>query len=174
MTSRTLSHPDSTSLTRRTLLQAAAGAAAMASPLVRAQSAWPNKPVTFVVPFPSGGGTDAFARPLTALLTRSLGKQVIIDNRGGAGGNVGATIAAKSAADGYTFFMGAVHHTIAPSMYPKLDYNLEADFIPVGLIASVPQVIVVNPQRVHRVRAQESRQAQLRFRRQRHLTPLGR
>ena len=73
---------------------------------------------------------------------------MIIDNRGGAGGNVGATIAAKSAPDGYTFFMGAVHHTIAPSMYPKLDYNLETDFIPVGLIASVPQVVVVNPQRV--------------------------
>jgi tripartite-type tricarboxylate transporter receptor subunit TctC len=77
-----------------------------------------------------------------------MGKQVIIDNRGGAGGTVGATIAAKAAPDGYTFFMGAVHHTIAPSMYPKLDYNLETDFIPVGLIASVPQVIVVNPQRV--------------------------
>ena len=135
-------------LTRRSLLQAAAGAAATASQYARAQSGWPNKPITVVVPFPSGGGTDAFARPLTALLTRGLGKQVIIDNRGGAGGNVGATIAAKSAADGYTFFMGAVHHTIAPSMYPKLDYNLEADFIPVGLIASVPQVIVVNPQRV--------------------------
>jgi tripartite-type tricarboxylate transporter receptor subunit TctC len=100
------------------------------------------------VPFPSGGGTDAFARPLTAVLTRGLGKQVIIDNRGGAGGNVGATIASKAAPDGYTFFMGAVHHTIAPSMYPKLDYNLESDFVPVGLISSVPQVIVVNPQRM--------------------------
>ena len=136
--------------TRRQLLQAAGAAIAspFASPLARAQSAWPTKPVTVVVPFPSGGGTDAFARPLFGLMTKNLGKQFVIDNRGGAGGNVGATIAARAVPDGYTFFMGAVHHTIAPSMYPKLDYNLEADFIPVGLISSVPQVIVVNPQRL--------------------------
>jgi tripartite-type tricarboxylate transporter receptor subunit TctC len=140
------SHP--VGLKRRRLLQAAAGSAVLACPFSRAQSVWPNRPVTFVVPFPAGGGTDAFARPLSAQLTKSLGKQVIIDNRGGAGGTVGAAIAAKAAPDGYTFFMGAVHHTIAPSMYPKLDYNLETDFIPIGLISSVPQVIVVNPQRV--------------------------
>ena len=137
-----------TGLTRRRLLQTAAGSAVLATPFSRAQSAWPTKPVTIIVPFPAGGGTDAFARPLTAQLTKSLGKQVIIDNRGGAGGTVGATIASKAAPDGYTFFMGAVHHAIAPSMYPKLDYNLETDFIPVGLVSSVPQVIVVNPQRV--------------------------
>lgn len=141
--------PPSCGLSRRRLLQAAAAASSLlGSPLVRAQGAWPTRPVTFVVPFPSGGGTDAFARPLSAQLTRSLGKQVIIDNRGGAGGTVGATIASKAAPDGYTFFMGAVHHAIAPAMYPKLDYNLETDFIPVGLISNVPQVIVVNPQRV--------------------------
>ena len=134
---------------RRRLVQAAAATTlAGAAPWVRAQSAWPTKPVTFVVPFPAGGGTDAFARPLTAQLTKSLGKQVIIDNRGGAGGTVGAGIAARAAPDGYTFFMGAVHHAIAPSMYPKLDYNIETDFIPVGLISNVPQVVVVNPQRV--------------------------
>jgi len=104
--------------------------------------------VTIVVPFPPGGGTDAFARPLFAAMTRMMGKQFIIDNKGGAGGTLGAGIAAKAAPDGYTFFMGAVHHTIAPSMYPKLDYNIETDFVPVGLISSVPQVIVVNPQRV--------------------------
>jgi tripartite-type tricarboxylate transporter receptor subunit TctC len=133
---------------RRAVIGAAAGSAVLAGPFARAQGGWPVRPVTLVVPFPAGGGTDAFARPLTAALTRLMGVQVIIDNRGGAGGNVGATIAAKSAPDGYTFFMGAVHHTIAPSMYPKLDYNLESDFVPVGLVASVPQVIVVNPQRV--------------------------
>ena len=134
---------------RRKLL--ATAGAALALPFIgsaRAQGAWPSRPVTFVVPFPAGGGTDAFARPLTAVLTRSLGRQVIIDNRGGAGGTVGAGIAAKATPDGYTFFVGAVHHTIAPSMYPKLDYSLEADFIPIGLISSVPQVVVVNPQRV--------------------------
>jgi tripartite-type tricarboxylate transporter receptor subunit TctC len=134
------------SLSRRRLVLAAG--ATLASPFVQAQAGWPTKPVTFIVPFPSGGGTDAFARPLSAALTRQLGKQVIIDNRGGAGGTVGATIAAKAPADGYTFFMGAVHHAIAPAMYPKLDYNIETDFVPVGLISSVPQVVVVNPQRV--------------------------
>jgi tripartite-type tricarboxylate transporter receptor subunit TctC len=107
--------------------------------------AWPSKPVTVVVPFPAGGGTDAFARPLFAQLTKQLGQQVIIDNRGGAGGNIGASLAAKAPADGYTWFMGAVHHAIAPSIYPKLDYNLQADFVPVALLANVPQVIVVNP-----------------------------
>src|SRR6185369_4925375 len=119
---------------RRRWLQACA--VTLALPAARAQAGWPSKPVTVIVPFPSGGGTDAFARPLTATLTRQLGKQVIIDNRGGAGGTVGATIAAKAPPDGYNFFMGAVHHTIAPSMYPRLDYNLETDFVPVGLVAS--------------------------------------
>jgi tripartite-type tricarboxylate transporter receptor subunit TctC len=130
---------------RRTALAALALAAA--SPWAAAQ-AWPSKPVIIVVPFPAGGGTDAFARPLFAQMTKNMGKQFIIDNKGGAGGTVGAGVAAKAAPDGYTFFMGAVHHTIAPSMYPKLDYNIETDFVPVGLISSVPQVIVVNPSRV--------------------------
>ena len=125
---------------RRTLLPV------MLSPwLAQAQGA---KPQTWIVPFPAGGGTDAFARPLTAALTRQLGRQVIIDNKGGAGGTVGATIASRLAPDGNNFFMGAVHHAIAPAMYPKLDYRLEEDFVPVGLLASVPQVIVVHPGQV--------------------------
>jgi tripartite-type tricarboxylate transporter receptor subunit TctC len=134
----------------RTLLSLAAVAAStvvLAVPAA-AQTPWPTKAVTVVVPFPAGGGTDAFARPLFAQLTKQLGHQVIIENRGGAGGNIGATIAARAAADGYTWFMGAVHHAIAPAVYPKLDYNLTNDFVPVALIASVPQVVVVNPQRV--------------------------
>ena len=128
----------------------AAGAALLAAaPLGSAWAqAWPSKPVTIVVPFPAGGGTDAFARPLFAQIIKNTGKQFVIDNKGGAGGTLGAGIASRAAPDGYTFFMGAVHHAIAPSMYPKLDYNIEADFAPVGLISSVPQVIVVNPQRV--------------------------
>jgi tripartite-type tricarboxylate transporter receptor subunit TctC len=113
-----------------------------------AAQGWPNKPITVIIPFPAGGGTDAFGRPLFAQLTKQLGQQVVIDNRGGAGGNVGAGLAAKAAPDGYTWFMGAVHHTIAPSIYPKLDYHLVNDFIPVALISLVPQVIVVNPQKV--------------------------
>jgi tripartite-type tricarboxylate transporter receptor subunit TctC len=104
--------------------------------------------VNLVVPFPAGGGTDAFARPLAAQFARFTGKQLVIDNKGGAGGTLGAGIAAKAAPDGYTLFMGAVHHTIAPSMYPKLDYDIEKDFVPLVLVAVVPQVLVVNPKKV--------------------------
>ena len=131
------------------------GAAALAAPWVHAQSGWPSKPVNVVVPFPPGGGTDAFARPLFAQMSKNAGRQFIIDNKGGAGGNLGAGIAAKAAADGYTFFMGAVHHAIAPSMYPKLDYSIEGDFVPVGLVASVQQVVVVNPNRVQAANLKE-------------------
>ena len=101
---------------RRSVFTALA-AAALAIPCASswAQS-WPNKPVTIVVPFPPGGGTDAFARPLFAAMTKNSGKQFLIDNKGGAGGTLGAGIASRAAPDGYTFFMGAVHHAIAPSM----------------------------------------------------------
>ena len=109
---------------------------------------WPAKAITLVVPFPAGSGTDAFARPLSAILSRQLGKQVVNDNRGGAGGNLGAGIAARAAKDGYTYFMGAVHHAIAPSVYKKLDYSLEKDFAPIAVVAVVPQVIVITPKRV--------------------------
>jgi tripartite-type tricarboxylate transporter receptor subunit TctC len=132
---------------RQALGAAAAGAAAFSLPAF-AQSGWPSKPVMMVVPFPAGGGTDAFARPLAAQFAKNTGKQLVIDNRGGAGGTVGATIASRAAPDGYTVFMGAVHHTIAPSMYPKLEYDLERDFVPLALVARVPQVLVVNPKRV--------------------------
>ena len=133
---------------RQALIAVTAGTAALAAPWARAQAGWPAKPVNIVVPFPPGGGTDAFARPLFAAMTRNLGRQFVIDNKGGAGGTLGASLAARAAPDGYNFFMGAVHHSIAPSMYPKLDYNIETDFIPVGLVSSVPQVIVVNPSKV--------------------------
>ncbi|MBV2218317.1 MAG: tripartite tricarboxylate transporter substrate binding protein, partial [Diaphorobacter sp.] len=91
---------------------------------------------------------DAFARPLAAQFAKSTGKTLVIDNRGGAGGTVGASVAAKAPADGYNLFMGGVHHVIAPSMYPKLDYDLEKDFVPLALVANVPQVLVVNPRNV--------------------------
>jgi tripartite-type tricarboxylate transporter receptor subunit TctC len=137
-----------TQIQRRNLLQWAAGTSLAASMPAWAQATWPTKPVNLIVPFPAGGGTDAFARPLSAIFSKLTGKQLIIDNRGGAGGTVGAGIAAKAAPDGYNFFMGAVHHTIAPSMYPKLDYELERDLAPIILIAAVPQVLVVNPKKV--------------------------
>ena len=133
---------------RRNVLRAAAAGVAAFSLGSHAQSGWPAKPVTMIVPFPAGGGTDAFARPMSAQFARLTGKQMIIDNRGGAGGTLGASLAAKAPADGYTLFMGAVHHTIAPSMYPKLDYDIEKDLVPLILVASVPQVVVVNPQKL--------------------------
>ena len=134
---------------RRQVLRLAAAASAMGLPLAgRTQSSWPAKPVNLIVPFPAGGGTDAFARPLSAQFAKQTGKTMVIDNRGGAGGTLGAGIAAKAAPDGYTLFMGAVHHAIAPSMYPKLDYDIEKDFVPLVLMANVPQVLVVNPKSV--------------------------
>ena len=136
------------SMQRRTVLVGAAAGLALVSGGGWAQGAWPSKPVTLVVPFPAGGGTDAFARPLSAQFSKITGKTLVIDNRGGAGGTVGASYAAKGAPDGYTLFMGAVHHAIAPSMYPRLDYDLEKDFIPLALLANVPQVLVVNPKAV--------------------------
>jgi tripartite-type tricarboxylate transporter receptor subunit TctC len=102
-----------------------------------------------VVPFPAGGGTDAFARPLAAQLEKQLNQRILVDNRGGAGGTIGASAAAKAEPNGYTFLVGAAHHTIAPWLYPKLDYDIEKDFVPVGVIAMPPQVIVVNPAKVN-------------------------
>lgn len=136
---------------RRSLLATGAAAAATwaLSPVAAlAQAKWPAKPVTLIVPFPAGGGTDAFARPFSGQFAKLTGSQLVIDNRGGAGGTLGASIASKAAPDGYTLFMGAVHHAIAPSMYPKLDYDIQKDFIPLALVANVPQVLVVNPKSV--------------------------
>lgn len=105
---------------------------------------WPAKPVRFINPFPAGGGTDTFARPLSAVLGKNLGQQFIVENQGGAGGTVGAANAARAAGDGYTFLIGAVHHTIAPGVYAKLSYDIEKDFIPVTMLATVPNVLVLN------------------------------
>jgi len=133
---------------RRDVLLSALALGAVGRARAQAGTSWPTKPVNIVVPFPPGGGTDAFARPLFAAMGRNLGRQFVIDNKGGAGGTLGAGIAAKAAPDGHNYFMGAVHHAIAPAMYPRLDYAIESDFVPVGLVSSVPQVIVVNPQKV--------------------------
>ena len=134
--------------TRRDVLRVGAAGMAMVSFGSQAQSNWPVKPVSMIVPFPAGGGTDAFARPMSAQFSRLTGKTLVIDNRGGAGGTLGASLASRAQPDGYTLFMGAVHHTIAPSMYPKLDYDLEKDLVPLILVASVPQVVVVNPKNI--------------------------
>ncbi|MFT3777701.1 MAG: tripartite tricarboxylate transporter substrate binding protein [Ottowia sp.] len=136
-----------TPLTRRQALFGTAAIAALPG-LARAQ-AWPARPVTLIVPFPAGGGTDAFARPMAVQFAKLTGKSLVIDNRGGAGGTVGASAAAKAPPDGYTLFMGGGHHTIAPSIYPRLDYDLEKDFIPLIQVAAAPQVLVVNAKRAN-------------------------
>lgn len=135
-------------INRREWLKWSGTAMALSTLPTWAQSTWPSKAIVVVVPFPAGGGTDAFARPLSAGWTAQLGKQIIIDNRGGAGGTLGASVAAKAVGDGYTLFMGGSHHSIAPAMYLKLDYNLQTDFIPLALVARVPQVLVVNQKNV--------------------------
>lgn len=132
---------------RRQWLLAAVGGLTL--PVVAwGQTRWPAKPVVLVVPFPEGGGTDVFARPLAAQFSRQTGVPLLLEHRGGAGGTLGASFAAMARPDGYTLFMGAVHHAIAPSMHPKLDYDLEKDFVPLVLLANVPQVLVVNPRQV--------------------------
>ena len=135
-------------LSRRTVLRLGASAAVVSAFGAQAQANWPAKPVTMAVPFPAGGGTDAFARPMSAQFSKLTGQTLVIDNKGGGGGTVGAAIAARAAPDGYTLFMGAVHHAIAPSVYPKLTYDILQDFVPLILVARVPQVLVVNPKKV--------------------------
>ena len=106
---------------------------------------YPNKPIRFIVPYPPGGGTDVVARILTEPLTNALGQPIIIDNRGGAAGNVGTDIAAKAPADGYNILFTLSSHTINPKLYPKLPFDVEKDFVPISLAAMIPQILVVHP-----------------------------
>ena len=106
---------------------------------------YPNKPIRFIVPYPPGGGTDVVARILTEPLTNALGQPIIIDNRGGAAGNVGTDIAAKAPADGYNILFTLSSHTINPRLYPKLPFDVEKDFVPISLAAMIPQILVVHP-----------------------------
>lgn len=106
---------------------------------------WPNKPVKWINPFPAGGGTDVFARPMAAKIGTNLGQSIFIENLGGAAGTLGAASAARATPDGYTFFVGAIHHTIGETLYPNRGYKLEQDFIPITVFAYVPHVLVVHP-----------------------------
>lgn len=133
------------SLARRTLV---ALAAALAVPMAFAQGAWPNKPVRIVVPFAPGGTTDILARTLAPELSRVFGQSFVVENRAGAGGNIGAEVVAKSPADGYTLLMGTVGtHGINKSLYSKLPYDPQKDFAPVTLVAGVPNVMVMGTKR---------------------------
>ena len=117
-------------------------------PAPAAGQSYPNKPIRMIVAFPPGGLADVVARIIFQPVTQQLGHNIIIDHRPGALGAIAGDMVARAAPDGYTLFMGAVHHTIAPSMYPKLEYDLERDFVPLIKVASVPQVLVVNPKKV--------------------------
>ena len=120
-------------------------AAALAAPALQAQT-YPDKPIRFVVPYPPGGGTDVIARIVQERFQQLLGQPIIIDNRGGAAGSLGTDIVAKSPADGYTVLFTLSSHTINPAIYTKLPFDTEKDFAPVGMVASLPQILVANAQ----------------------------
>jgi tripartite-type tricarboxylate transporter receptor subunit TctC len=115
-----------------------------ASGFAQAQD-WPTKTITMVIPFAAGGTTDIVGRIVAQALSQRLGQNVIVQNIGGAGGTVGAAMAAKAAPDGYTMFMATVAHTMAPGIYKSLSYNFEQDFQPLTIAATVPNILIVNP-----------------------------
>ena len=124
-------------------------ASLMAAPLVSAQSAaqsFPTKPIRFVVPFPPGGGNDILARALAPKMSEILGQQVVVDNRAGAGGNIGADFVAKSPPDGYNIVIASNQVTMNPWIYSKLPFDIAKDFSPIAQIASVPMLLAINPE----------------------------
>ena len=124
-------------------LLAAAALATLSSGSAMAQ-AWPARPISLIVPFPAGGTTDVLARAVGVELSKSLGQPVLIESKPGAGATLGADFVAKAKPDGYTLLMGAVHHTIATSVYKKLPYDFQKDLLPITTVALVPNVLVVN------------------------------
>jgi tripartite-type tricarboxylate transporter receptor subunit TctC len=106
---------------------------------------YPSRPIRFIVPYPPAGGTDIVARILADPLAAVLGRPIIVDNRGGAAGNLGTDIVAKSAPDGYTILFTLSSHTINPKLYDKLPFDVEKDFVPISLAALIPQILVANP-----------------------------
>jgi tripartite-type tricarboxylate transporter receptor subunit TctC len=138
-----ISHP------RRRLLAAASLVSVGGLPLLaKAQSAYPTKPVRIVVPFAAGGTTDILARAVAQELTKSMGQSFVVENKAGAGGNIGADIVAKSAPDGYTLLMGTVGtQSINRFLYSKMPYDAQKDFVPITLVAGVPNVMVVNTEK---------------------------
>jgi tripartite-type tricarboxylate transporter receptor subunit TctC len=106
---------------------------------------YPSKPIRIVAPFPPGGATDVIARAVGQKLTNAVGQTVVVDNRPGAGGNIGAEQVAKASADGYTLLMGSTAHAINMSLYEKMPYHLLRDFVPITQVATVPNVLVINP-----------------------------
>jgi len=138
---------DSRMGSRRTLLAAAImSAAAAVVPAGAFAQAFPNKPITIIVPFAAGGTTDILARVIGQGLSAELGQSVVVDNRAGAGGNIGGQMAARAPADGYTLFMGTVGtHAINAALYKKMPFDPVKDFAPLTRVANVPNLLVANP-----------------------------
>jgi tripartite-type tricarboxylate transporter receptor subunit TctC len=109
------------------------------------QDAWPSRPIRFILPFPPGGGTDILGRMIAERLSANLGQPVVTENRGGAGGNVGAEAAARSAPDGYTIVLVAPSLAISPTLYSKINYDPVKDFAPISLVATVPNLMITQP-----------------------------
>ena len=131
-------------LTRRRTVLLGAGLA-LAAGGVPAQAPWPQRPIKFVVPFAAGGTTTILARLLADRLAQGLGQPVVVDNRPGAGGNVGMDAVAKSEPDGYTLLMGPIGLAINPALYAKMAFDPLKDLVPIGLYAGVPNLLVVHP-----------------------------
>ena len=127
------------------LLAAACTALACEPSIAQPAQKYPDKPIRFIVPFPPGGGNDILARMLAPKMSESLGQPVVIDNRAGAGGNIGTDLAAKSPPDGYTIVIASNQVTMNPALYARLPFDIEKDFAPIALAASVPMVLAVNP-----------------------------
>lgn len=130
---------------RRLLALAAALACTAALPLHAQTTTWPTKPVKLVVGYAAGGATDVVARLIAVKLGDQLGQPVVVDNRAGANSNVGAENVARAPADGYTLYVYTIANTINASLYPKLGYDPVKDFEPIGMIAKIPNILVVNP-----------------------------
>ena len=121
-------------------------AVALASVAVAAHAQYPNKPIKMVVPFSAGGTTDILARAVAAELQKAFGQPVVVENKAGAGGNIGSDFVAKAPPDGYTLLMGTVGtHAINVALYPKMPYDAVKDFVPISLVAGVPNVLVAAP-----------------------------
>jgi tripartite-type tricarboxylate transporter receptor subunit TctC len=132
------------SVRARAFVAACAAALALGAGVAAAQD-YPARPIRMIVPYPPAGGTDIVARVISEPLGRELGQPIVIENRGGAAGNVGTDAAAKAAPDGYTVLFTLSSHTINPKLYDKLPFDVEKDFAPIGLAASIPQILVANP-----------------------------
>ncbi|MDB5958027.1 tripartite tricarboxylate transporter substrate binding protein [Ramlibacter sp.] len=133
------------SRTRRALVATLAATGWLAGAGVHAADAWPAKPITLIVPFAPGGTTDILGRIVGQKLSEALHQPVVIENKAGAGGTLGAAAAARAPADGSTFFLATIAHAIAPGLYKSLSYDFTKDFDPIGLVAITPNVLIVNP-----------------------------